>query len=159
MHVPHYIRTLWSWCSPDHVHIAKGSIPFAACYLLVVQRDHPDSLDDLDDLDDLGDLDMLIILVILICCDGDDVDYKINHRRPGPGGDLKHGCMGDGHSIIIILLTLMTYMSLLMTMIREAPETNFCPKLGIWPNRLDPPSPYVGIPKKEKKMCLFCILA
>ena len=60
---------------------------------------------------------ILMILVILICCDGDDVDYKINHRRPGPGGDLKHGCMGDDHSIIIILLTLMTYMSLLMTMI------------------------------------------
>ena len=58
---------------------------------------------------------ILMILVILICCDGDDVDYKINHRRPGPGGDLKHGCMGDDHSIIIILLTLMTYMSLLMT--------------------------------------------
>ena len=30
---------------------------------------------------------ILMILVILICCDGDDVDYKINHRRPEPGGD------------------------------------------------------------------------
>ena len=34
-------------------------------------------------------------------------------------------------------------------------KTNFWPKLGIWPNRLDPPSPYVGIPKKEKKVNVY----
>ena len=31
-------------------------------------------------------------------------------------------------------------------------KTTFWPKLGIWPNRLDPPSPYVGIFQKENKL-------
>ena len=42
-------------------------------------------------------------------------------------------------------------------LIREAFKANFCPKLGIWPNRLDSPLPVRWDSQKGKK-CLFCIL-